>query len=619
MQPPNVLTTSAESPVRLSWLPQEIRGFLEIAAFSHASLSTLLLPVLLSFIASIFEGASFALLTPAIQGALDGDFKAVLTVPVIGPLLSSALGPTPSITKLLVVSIALCYGASMGKLVMQYAANHLSTRSVHDFAHGARVAIFERYLSFSNRFFDDHHLIYLNDLMTSHVNLLSKALISIQGSIFALCSLIVYIGIMYSVAPYFAIGALLLLPLLRYATSRFVARIRVESDQSAHSHADLSRQISNALSCMPLVKASSVEKEEKERFNLLSSKVSELNCRVQQSYFVLQPLQEGLILSFLFLLLIVFAPAGKTPSSYSLSTMAVFILLLRRSASSFGIFNSLKGDFAAVKGPISAILTIFHTPANYSITSGPILPAPLTSQLEIRNLSFSYEQGQPVLRGVNITVPKGSSVALVGATGSGKSTLVNLLMRFYDCPPGSILVDGRDIREFDVSSWRRQIAYVSQDTFLLNSTLRENITYATPGPVSEDELQDAIRRSQLLSVVARLPLGLETEIGERGIRLSGGERQRIALARALLRRTELFILDEATSALDSQTESALQLALEETLVGKTALIIAHRLSTIRRANLVYVLDHGSIVQAGPFDELRTSAGHFQSLWEAQQL
>ena len=619
VQPPTVLTTSAARPVRTSWLPQEIRGFLEIAAFAHASISSLLLPVFLSFIASLFEGASFALLTPAIQGALDGDFKAVLSVPVIGPLISATLGPAPSISKLLLASVALCYAASLGKLVMQYAANHLSTRSIHEFAHSTRVALFERYLSFSNRFFDDHHLIYLNDLMTTHVNLLSKALISIQGSFFAFCSLFIYISIMCAVAPFFAVGALLLLPLLRYATARFVAQIRIESDQSANSHADLSRQIANSLSCMSLVKASSLEQEERERFTRLSSKVSEVNRRVQQSYFILQPLQEGLILSFLFLLLIGFAPAGTSPSSYSLSTMAVFILLLRRSASSFGVFNSLKGDFASVKGPINAILAIFHTPENYSLTSGTLKPEPLSTQLEIRNLHFSYLEGQPVLRGVNITVPKGSLVAIVGTTGAGKSTITNLLMRFYDCPAGSIFVDGRDIREFDVSSWRRQIAYVSQDTFLLNSTLRENITYAAPGPVSDEELQDAIRRSQLLTVVQRLPLGLETEIGERGVRLSGGERQRIALARALLRRTELFILDEATSALDSQTESALQLALEETLVGKTAVIIAHRLSTIRKANLVYVLEHGSIVQAGPFDELRNSSGLFQSLWEAQQL
>ncbi len=600
-------------------MPQEIRGFFDIAALAGVSVATLLLPIALSFIASLFEGASFALLTPTIQGALDGDFKAILTVPVLGPLLSALLGPVPSPSKLLFVSVFLCYGASVGKLALQYAASHFSTRSIHDFSHRARVALFSQYLSYSNRFFDDHHLIYLNDLMTTHVNLLGKAMLSIQGSIFALCSLAVYLVIMCSVAPLFTIGALLLLPVLRYATDRYIDRIRKESDRSADSQADLSRQIANSLSCMSLVKASSVEQEEKARFTDLSREVSEVNCRVQQSYFVLQPLQEGLILTFLFLLLIAFAPVGSSPSSYSLSTTAVFVLLLRRSASSFGIFNTLKGDFAAIKGPITAILAIFRMPESYALASGQIVPGPLTAKLEIKNLNFGYTDTNPVLHGVSISIEKGSSVALVGATGAGKSTLVSLLMRFYDCAPGTILVDGQDIRSFDVSAWRRQIAYVSQDTFLLDSTLRENIVYAAPGPVSEEELQDALVRSQLAAVVKRLPHGLDTQIGEQGVRLSGGERQRIALARALLRRTELFILDEATSALDSQTESALQLALEETLVGKTALIIAHRLSTIRRANLVYVMDHGRVVQSGPFDELRRSTGLFQSLWEAQQL
>ena len=620
---PNVLGESSAVPGTSNTpphrLPQEIRGFLEIAEHAHVSLTSILLPLLLSFIASLFEGASLALLTPAIQGALDGDFRAILEVPLIGTTLKSCFGGTPSVRNLLFISVGLCYLASVGKLAFQYAANYLSSKSVVDFAHGARVALFTRYLSFSNRFFDDHHLIYLNDLMTSHVNALSKALLSIQGSLFALCSLIIYAGIMCTVAPVFTLAALLLIPFLRYATERYIARIRVGSSHSADSHADLSKQIANALSCMSLVKASSVEREEIQRFSELSRKVRDLSCRVQQNYFILQPIQEGLILTFLFVLLIAFAPAGSSPSTYSLSTTAVFILLLRRSASSFGVFNSLKGDFASVKGPINAILSIFHTPPHHSIASGTVTPGTMNTGVEIRKLVFSYGEGEPVLNGIDISIPKGSSVALVGTTGAGKSTIVSLLMRFYDCPPGSIFVDGHDVREFDVSAWRRQIAYVSQDTFLLNASLRENVIYGAAGPFTEAELQDALSRSQLLSVIQRLPQGLETEIGERGVKLSGGERQRIALARALLRRTEFFILDEATSALDSQTESALQLALEESLVGKTALIIAHRLSTIRRANLVYVLDQGSVVQSGPFDELRVSAGRFQSLWEAQQL
>jgi ABC-type multidrug transport system, ATPase and permease components len=209
-----------------------------------------------------------------------------------------------------------------------------------------------------------------------------------------------------------------------------------------------------------------------------------------------------------------------------------------------------------------------------------------------------------VLRHVSFSVPRGATTALIGRTGAGKTTLVRLLLRFYDQDDGAITVDGLDLREFRSESLRGHIALVSQDTLMLHATIRENLTYGLDN-VSPAALADALERSRLADFVRRLPDGLDTQVGDRGTALSGGERQRIAIARAMLKHAEILVLDEATSALDGVTEQAIQDAIAELLHGTTSIVIAHRPSTIQRADHVVVLDGGQVVEQGrPADLLR---------------
>jgi ATP-binding cassette subfamily B protein len=217
---------------------------------------------------------------------------------------------------------------------------------------------------------------------------------------------------------------------------------------------------------------------------------------------------------------------------------------------------------------------------------------------------------------VTLSVPAGETAALVGPTGAGKSTLCKLLLRLYDVDEGAIHVDGRDVREVTLDSLRKQVGYVSQDSYLFDGTVRENLAYGAFG-ASDEELIEAARAAEAHAFIEALPAGYDTRVGERGVKLSGGQRQRLALARAMLGDYAIVVLDEATSAVDTETEAAIQRSLERLTADRTTFVIAHRLSTVREADRVFVIEDGEVTERGTHEELLEASGLYASLWSAQ--
>lgn len=297
-------------------------------------------------------------------------------------------------------------------------------------------------------------------------------------------------------------------------------------------------------------------------------------------------------------------------------TMVALLLLLPSIIGPVAQLGDLGQIIQMGAGSIQRTRDVLDAPLDIVEKPDAIELPPLERDIRFEQVMFSYEKGQPILKGVNFAIPKGTNVAFVGPSGSGKSTIVNLLLRFWDPDEGSVLIDGHDLRDVTLASLRQEIGIVFQDTFVFNSTLRDNISIGRPD-ASDAEVEAAARAAQLDSFIESQPAGLDTVLGERGSRMSGGQRQRLAIARAILRDPRILILDEATSALDARTEAEVLDTLASLVKGRTTISITHRLALAAMADTIFVLEEGRLIERGPHDELVKSGGLYQQLYDEQ--
>jgi ABC-type multidrug transport system fused ATPase/permease subunit len=295
-----------------------------------------------------------------------------------------------------------------------------------------------------------------------------------------------------------------------------------------------------------------------------------------------------------------------------------FVFITGLVAGSIGGLAAQMGTLQRSIGVIESVMEILGYDPEPVGLDEPKELIPMEGSIEFVNVAFTYASRQDVevLRGVSFLVPAGKQVALVGSSGSGKSTIASLIQRFYIPTAGEIRFDNRAASEFDLTDLRRHMAFVPQEVILFGGTIYDNIAYGAPG-ASEQEVREAARKANALDFIEAFPDKFKTVVGERGIQLSGGQRQRVAIARAVLRNPTILILDEATSSLDSESERLVQDALEKLMVGRTSIVIAHRLSTIRKADQIVVLDQGKVQETGTHDELMMAGGLYKRLCELQ--
>jgi ABC-type multidrug transport system fused ATPase/permease subunit len=424
------------------------------------------------------------------------------------------------------------------------------------------------------------------------------------GLVFILQSaitILVSAAVMVAVNPFLAAVVLSPMPLVIYVAYRYGRRNRPASQEVQQRIAELTAEAEENVSGVRVVKAFAQERRQLHRFRQSVKRVfdqSMVSTRLRAFYSPFIGFLPQLGLAALLLV------GGRQAihGTISVGEFVAFygyVVMLTSPMRMFGVSLGMAQRAVASGARVFEILD--REPELISPPGAPPLP-PGPGRVELRGVSFGYADGPEVLRDVDLEVEPGQTVALVGPTGSGKTTLVGLIPRLYDVRTGQVLVDRTDVRSVDVASLRREIALVSDDAFLFSATLRENIAYARP-EAGDEEVRDAVRRAGLEEFVASLPEGLETLVGERGLTLSGGQRQRVAIARALVARPRILILDDATSSVDATTESLIKAALSEVMEGRTTFVIAHRLSTIALADQIVVLEGGRVAASGTHDEL----------------
>ena len=554
----------------------------------------------------LFQAAGAMAVYAAASGGLAYQFK-----PIIDEVLPSQSGLAAVFIAILGFSVLKGLGAYFSVFLM----TDVGERLVRDL----RGELFGHILSQSAGFFSRHTTGSLMSRTTNDINRIQQVASQTVGDLLReSVTLVAYVSLLVYYDARLALVCVTGAPLVVYPLIRLGQRVRRTTRRSQEEQAHLSHITAEAFSGHRIVKAFGGEAYERQRFDRAADDLYRTNMKVTSTLSVLPPLMEWL--GALGIVAVLYYGSNEIASQELTSgefTSFVGALLLM-----YGPVKKLSRVNASIQQAIAAserVFEILDTHNERHDRPGARPMAPLRDAITFAQVSFAYGDGDPteVLRDVSFTVRVGQVVAIVGLSGAGKTTLVNLIPRFFDPTGGSITVDGVDVQDVTLSSLREQIGMVTQETVLFDDSVANNIGYAAP-QASREMVEAAARAAHAHEFIASLPDGYDSLIGERGQRLSGGQRQRLAIARALLKNSPILILDEATSSLDAESELLVQSALAKLMMNRTSFVIAHRMSTVRRADMIIVLDHGRVVERGRHEELlEQTASVYAKLYSLQ--
>jgi len=594
-----------------------MKDYLKLLKFVRPYYGLFALAIVCMGFSAIFDGVSLAMIVPLADKVLTN--KKIIIPAKLPDFLANFVAkinstpPEVLLTYMVASVLLLFFLKGVFGFFQSYFMSDIGQRVVRDI----KSRLYAKIQSLSLNYFTHKRGGELMSRITNDVKLVENAVS--YGStdlIYESLQVVIFSIVIFFIYFKMALISIVFVPLISLPIIKVGKALRKLSKRSQEKIADTNSLLYETIMGARIVKAFNMEEYEVSKFNKVNTDYYKISMKSIKRTLLLNPSTEflGCIAGVL-----VFFWGGREVIAGKIS-FGVFGLFLGSLLSLIRPFKKLSQVNALNQQAMAASERIHEVLETEPSVKEPLVPKKLTGfkqNVRFNDIWFSYADAQ-VLKGINLEVDYGQMLAVVGPSGTGKSTLVDLIPRFYDPQRGSVSIDGVDVREFDLKSLRNQIGIVSQETILFNDTIKANIAYGKPD-ASNKEIEEAARKAHAHDFISNCPQGYDTIIGDRGVKISGGERQRIAIARALLKDAPILILDEATSQLDSTSERIVQEALDSLVTGRTVFVIAHRLSTVRNASRIVVLDKGAIVEQGTHSQLLEKQGLYKRLYDAQEI
>ncbi|MBL0175963.1 MAG: ABC transporter ATP-binding protein [Ignavibacteria bacterium] len=505
------------------------------------------------------------------------------------------------------------------KNVFHYLQSWFMAPAEHGIIRDLRQQLYEHMTTLSMSYFSEEKKGTLISRIVNDVKVVNDSAIAVVNSIFRdPPQILTYTVILFLIDWQLTMLVFVLLPATGWFLAKVAQSLRRESSRLQTAMADITAALDEGLANMRIIKAFRTERQETERFKTHNERYFRTFVSIMRRSEMTAPITE--VVSVLVVVVILWFLGESILTGKSGMTSGVFvayIFAMLQMMQPLKFFGQMIGSVSQGVAGAQRVFSVLDIPARISDAPGARDIAAFRHKIEFRDVHFRYDTGEEILSGVSIEIAAGSAAAIVGPSGVGKSTLVDLVPRFYDVTGGAILIDGTDIRELTLTSLRGLMGIVTQETFLFNAPIRENIAYGSPGS-SFEQIVEAAKAANAHDFIVETADGYDTVIGDRGVKLSGGQRQRLSIARAILKNPPILILDEATSALDTESELLVQEAIQHLMDGRTSIVIAHRLSTIQRADVIYALEGGRVAERGSHaDLMRNDSGLYKRLYDLQ--